>query len=60
MFCIPFFAVFQIIFIAVTLAGFADGDPTLLYKPRDYRGSYCGVKDRSNLNMPRAPALLSV
>jgi len=33
-------------YLAVTFAGVKDGNPTKLYKPRDYRGNYCGVQDQ--------------
>jgi len=46
--CLPLFAAAQVIFIIVTIAGLADGDPSKLYKPRDFRGSYCGVETNWN------------
>jgi len=34
-----------VVFVGVTMAGLQDGNPTKLYAPRDYSGSYCGVDD---------------
>jgi len=47
-FCIPIFIAAQVVFILVTIAGMQDGDPSKLYKPRDYRGAYCGVEENWN------------
>jgi len=47
-FCIPFFIVGQIAFIAVTMLGMQDGAPDKLYKPRDFQGAYCGVESNWN------------
>eukprot|EP00428_Durinskia_dybowskii_P011728 CAMPEP_0170225016 /NCGR_PEP_ID=MMETSP0116_2-20130129/12214_1 /TAXON_ID=400756 /ORGANISM="Durinskia baltica, Strain CSIRO CS-38" /LENGTH=978 /DNA_ID=CAMNT_0010475731 /DNA_START=21 /DNA_END=2957 /DNA_ORIENTATION=+ len=47
-FCIPIFIAFQLVFILATLAGMKDGDPKKLYKPRDYRGAYCGFEENWN------------
>lgn len=35
-------------FMFVTFLGVQDGNPTKLYKPRDFRGDYCGVKEQWN------------
>lgn len=43
-FCLPIFAFAQVVFLIVTIAGVADGDPTKLYKPRDFQGAYCGTE----------------
>jgi len=45
---LPIFVAAQIIFIIVTIIGMQDGDPGKLYKPRDYRGAYCGVSENWN------------
>mmetsp|Transcript_6102 Transcript_6102/g.14172 ORF Transcript_6102/g.14172 Transcript_6102/m.14172 type:complete len:962 (-) Transcript_6102:330-3215(-) len=47
-FCLPIFIIAQVVFIVVTIAGLSDGDPTKLYKPRDYQGAYCGVDENWN------------
>jgi len=35
-------------FVAVTIAGLADGDPYKLYLPRDYSGAYCDAEKNWN------------
>lgn len=55
---IPIFIAAQVIYIIVTIAGMADGDPAKLYEPRDFMGAYCGVEENWNegpntLNMPK-------
>ncbi|CAE8604574.1 unnamed protein product, partial [Polarella glacialis] len=35
-------------YVAVTIAGFADGNPAKLYLPRDYSGSYCDAEKNWN------------
>jgi len=47
-FCIPIFAFAQVVFFIVTIAGVADGEPSKLYKPRDFQGAYCGVAENWN------------
>jgi hypothetical protein len=39
------------LFIFVTFLGFADGNPSKLYKPRDFKGDYCGVETQWNDGM---------
>jgi len=46
--CLILFIVHWFVFIAVVFAGVSDGNPTKLYKPRDFRGDYCGVKKQWN------------
>lgn len=46
--CLPLFVAAQVVFVVVTVIGMADGDPSKLYKPRDFRGSYCGVEANWN------------
>lgn len=43
--CIPILIFAQVVFVVVTIAGLSAGDPTKLYKPRDFRGSYCGAEE---------------
>lgn len=45
---IPFFVGAQVVFLFVTLVGLKDGSPERLYKPRDFRGNYCGVSENWN------------
>jgi len=64
-FCVPIFIAAQVIFIIVTIAGMADGDPSKLYRPRDYRGAYCGVEQNWNegpntLNMEKQSYTMNV
>lgn len=47
-FCIPIFIFAQVVFIIVSLAGMQNGDPSKLYKPRDFGGAYCGVSENWN------------
>jgi len=42
-YCVLVYIFGWVVFVAVTLAGLQDGNPTKLYAPRDYSGSYCGV-----------------
>jgi len=46
--CIPLFVAAQFVFVAVTLMGLSEGNPVRLYKPRDFRGAYCGVETNWN------------
>jgi len=46
--CLIIFLAHWVVFVGVTLAGFSDGDPVKLYKPRDFRGDYCGVETQWN------------
>jgi len=62
---IPIFVLAQVVFIIVTIIGMADGDPAKLYKPRDYRGAYCGVDSNWNngpvtTNMPKLTYTMNV
>lgn len=41
--CLVLFIVGWFVFVVVTVAGLADGNPSKLYKPRDFSGAYCGV-----------------
>eukprot|EP00445_Apocalathium_hangoei_P011186 CAMPEP_0203874924 /NCGR_PEP_ID=MMETSP0359-20131031/20538_1 /ASSEMBLY_ACC=CAM_ASM_000338 /TAXON_ID=268821 /ORGANISM="Scrippsiella Hangoei, Strain SHTV-5" /LENGTH=1007 /DNA_ID=CAMNT_0050793713 /DNA_START=65 /DNA_END=3089 /DNA_ORIENTATION=- len=57
--CVPLFIFAQVVFVVVTVMGMADGNPEKLYKPRDYRGNYCGVEENWNggSNTVNAPTL---
>jgi hypothetical protein len=46
--CLICFIVHWLGFFAVSFAGVADGNPTKLYKPRDFRGEYCGAEKNWN------------
>eukprot|EP00931_Biecheleriopsis_adriatica_P098375 TRINITY_DN7231_c0_g2_i1.p1 TRINITY_DN7231_c0_g2~~TRINITY_DN7231_c0_g2_i1.p1 ORF type:complete len:949 (+),score=198.10 TRINITY_DN7231_c0_g2_i1:115-2961(+) len=37
-----------VVYIAVTFAGFSDGEPAKLYLPRDFGGAYCGLEKNWN------------
>jgi hypothetical protein len=46
--CLLLFLLHWVGFVGVTVLGFQDGNPTKLYKPRDFRGDYCGVEKQWN------------
>jgi len=46
--CLILFLAHWGVFCFVTFLGLSDGNPSKLYKPRDYRGDYCDVKDQWN------------
>eukprot|EP00933_Yihiella_yeosuensis_P021940 TRINITY_DN17289_c0_g2_i2.p1 TRINITY_DN17289_c0_g2~~TRINITY_DN17289_c0_g2_i2.p1 ORF type:complete len:939 (-),score=198.73 TRINITY_DN17289_c0_g2_i2:197-3013(-) len=47
-FCVALLIAAWVLWIVVSIAGMADGDPTKLYKPRDFRGGYCDVEKNWN------------
>lgn len=46
--CLIIFIAHWGVFCFVTFLGVSDGNPTKLYKPRDYRGDYCDVEKQWN------------
>lgn len=46
--CLLIFLAHYAAFGFVTFLGMSDGDPSKLYKLRDYQGNYCGVKKQWN------------
>lgn len=46
--CLIVFILHWFGFLAVTFIGMKDGNPTKLYKPRDFRGDYCDVEKQWN------------
>merc|ERR1719487_1753410 len=46
--CLCIYLIHWCAFFAVSFIGFQDGNPTKLYKPRDFRGDYCGVDKQWN------------
>jgi len=46
--CLFVLAAAWVLFFVVTFAGFQDGNPSKLYRPRDYQGAYCGVAEQWN------------
>mmetsp|Transcript_125987 Transcript_125987/g.327174 ORF Transcript_125987/g.327174 Transcript_125987/m.327174 type:complete len:926 (+) Transcript_125987:139-2916(+) len=41
--CVGIFVFHMFVFLIITCIGFASGDPRKLYRPRDYKGGYCGL-----------------
>jgi len=41
--CIILFFAHIVCFLVVSFMGMSDGNPAKLYKPRDYKGAYCGI-----------------
>ena len=46
--CLGVLAAAWVGFFLVTFAGLEDGNPAKLYRPRDYRGAYCGIGEQWN------------
>jgi hypothetical protein len=46
--CLIIFLASWGVYLFVTMLGFADGDPQKLYRPRDYKGQFCGVAENWN------------
>lgn len=46
--CLPLFIAAQVLFVLVTIVGFQHGAPAKLYRPRDFRGAYCGMAENWN------------
>mmetsp|Transcript_21934 Transcript_21934/g.55849 ORF Transcript_21934/g.55849 Transcript_21934/m.55849 type:complete len:954 (+) Transcript_21934:140-3001(+) len=43
--CLAVFGVHLVVYFVIVFAGVQDGDPRKLYRPRDYRGDYCGMSN---------------
>mmetsp|Transcript_95035 Transcript_95035/g.188268 ORF Transcript_95035/g.188268 Transcript_95035/m.188268 type:complete len:960 (-) Transcript_95035:85-2964(-) len=41
--CLVTFLIHWLVFVIVACIGFAEGDVSKLYRPRDFRGGYCGL-----------------
>jgi hypothetical protein len=46
--CLIIYLSFWGLFVFVIFLGVADGNPSKLYRPRDYKGDYCGVEKQWN------------
>mmetsp|Transcript_2356 Transcript_2356/g.5416 ORF Transcript_2356/g.5416 Transcript_2356/m.5416 type:complete len:931 (+) Transcript_2356:71-2863(+) len=46
--CLPVYVLAWIVYIIVTVAGVQDGQPSKLFKPRDFQGAYCGIERQWN------------
>jgi len=55
--CLMIYIGFWVFFIIVTFKGFSDGNPQKLWKPRDFKGDYCGIETQWNdgMNLANQP-----
>jgi len=43
-FCLVIFLIHWLVFVIVACIGFAEGDLSKLYRPRDFKGGFCGLQ----------------
>jgi len=46
--CLVLFLGYWLLYLIVTFAGMQNGSPAKLFRPRDFQGSYCGIKVQWN------------
>mmetsp|Transcript_59842 Transcript_59842/g.142551 ORF Transcript_59842/g.142551 Transcript_59842/m.142551 type:complete len:923 (-) Transcript_59842:163-2931(-) len=49
--CLLLFVASWVLFVVVVFAAAGDGNPQKLYKPRDYAGNYCGLKEDGGIDL---------